>query len=227
MRHYRVSCNKSYFILIISPSVSNLQPEFNMSTTLVVGGARSGKSNFAQRSALELSNTQVTCSGALIYLATAKNQDMEMNARIQKHINERNEKFVTIEESVDIVGQIKKINSGIIVVDCLTLWLTNLMMGKIPEGFLVDAFTTDKYLSVEKSIEIEKYVMGKIEEIQNTAKEFNGSIFFISNDVGSGIVPIGVLARLFQDLSGWMNQIFAHGCDAVFKLDFGIASKLK
>jgi adenosylcobinamide kinase / adenosylcobinamide-phosphate guanylyltransferase len=167
-----------------------------MSIYLVAGGARSGKSRKGEELALTLAG-----SGKPIFIATAEAIDDEMTTRIKKHQTDRGEAFSLVEEPKNLSKALKEIDSNAtVLVDCLTLWLSNNMMG---EG-------TDSNQSVIAA-----------------AKARTGATIFISNEVGEGIVPMHPVSREFRDLSGIMNQQFAAAADKVYFMKFGIAQELK
>ena len=167
-----------------------------MSIYLVAGGARSGKSRKGEELALTLAG-----SGKPIFIATAEAIDDEMTTRIKKHQTDRGEAFSLVEEPKNLSKVLKEIDSNAtVLVDCLTLWLSNNMMG---EG------TDSNQLVID------------------AARTRNGATIFISNEVGEGIVPMHPVSREFRDLSGIMNQHFASAADKVYFMKFGIAQELK
>ena len=167
-----------------------------MSIYLVAGGARSGKSRKGEELALTLAG-----SGKPVFIATAEAIDDEMTNRIRKHQSDRGDAFSLVEEPKNLSKALKEIdNNATVLVDCLTLWLSNNMMG---EG-------TDSNQSVIAA-----------------AKARTGATVFISNEVGEGIVPMHPVSREFRDLSGIMNQQFAAAADKVYFMKLGIAQELK
>ena len=167
-----------------------------MSIYFVAGGARSGKSRKGEELAKSLPG-----SSRPIFIATAEAVDEEMTSRIKKHQDDRGTAFDLVEEPKHLSKALKEIDTdATVLVDCLTLWLSNNMMG---EG-------TDSNQSV---IEV--------------ARARKGATIFISNEVGEGIVPMHPVSREFRDLSGIMNQQFAEAADKVYFMKFGIAQELK
>jgi adenosylcobinamide kinase/adenosylcobinamide-phosphate guanylyltransferase len=167
-----------------------------MSIYLVAGGARSGKSRKGEELAKNLAG-----STRPIFIATAEAVDEEMTLRIKKHQDDRGTAFDLIEEPKNLSKALKEVEKdATVLVDCLTLWLSNNMMG---EG-------TDTNQSVI-----------------DTARARKGATIFISNEVGEGIVPMHPVSREFRDLSGIMNQQFAQAADKVYFMKFGIAQELK
>ena len=167
-----------------------------MTIYLVAGGARSGKSRKGEELAKSLAG-----STRPIFIATAEAVDEEMTSRIKNHQDDRGTAFDLIEEPKNLTKALREIDSdATVLVDCLTLWLSNNMMG---EG-------TDTNQSVI-----------------DAARARKGATIFISNEVGEGIVPMHPVSRQFRDLSGIMNQQFAEAADNVYFMKFGIAQELK
>jgi adenosylcobinamide kinase/adenosylcobinamide-phosphate guanylyltransferase len=163
-----------------------------MAIVLVGGGSRSGKSRFA----LERARRQ---GGRLAFAATAQAFDHEMEQRIGKHRAERGEGFVTIEAPFDVAGALGA-GFDAIVVDCLTLWVSNLMLAERPIP---------------------------IEELIAAARKSAALVIFVTNEVGCGIVPENELARRFRDEAGWVNQAVAAAADEVYWMAFGIPLRVK
>jgi adenosylcobinamide kinase/adenosylcobinamide-phosphate guanylyltransferase len=177
-------------------------------TILVLGGARSGKSRFAARLAAE--REPVT------YVATAAVDpgDPEMLARVERHRAERPAGWTTREvpRLLDeaLAGLVAE--PGSVVVDCVTLWLGNLMLGLGggPGTGLDDATVLDA-----------------LERATVVARGGQARVVWVSNEVGSGVVPENALARRFADLQGWANQRLAAACDAVHLCVAGLPLRLK
>lgn len=163
-----------------------------MALILVGGGARSGKSRWA----LERARKR---GGRLVYVATAEALDEEMAQRIARHRAERGAAFETVEEPLDLPRAIRSATGDAIVVDCLTLWLSNLMRAK----------------------------RGGIEEAIAAAADSPAEVIAVTNEVGAGIVPENALAREFRDRAGWMNQRFAEAAREVYWMVFGQALRVK
>ena len=167
-----------------------------MTLIFIAGGARSGKSRKGEELAKSLAG-----STKPIFIATAEAVDDEMTSRIKKHQDDRGSAFELVEEPKNLSKVLKDLDSdATVLVDCLTLWLSNNMMG---EG-------TDSNESVIQA-----------------ARARKGATIFISNEVGEGIVPMHPVSREFRDLSGIMNQEFARASDKVYFMKFGIAQELK
>ena len=164
---------------------------------LVTGGARSGKTAHAQG--------LVEASGRTpLYLATAQAADGEMAERIARHQAERGPHWLLCEEPLDLGSALmhESTPDRAILVDCLTLWLSNLMFA----GRNVEA-TTRQLLQVLPALP--------------------GPVIFVTNEVGSGIVPDNRLSRDFRDAQGRMNQAFARACDSAVLVVCGLAVVLK
>lgn len=161
-------------------------PIVKCKSILILGGARSGKSKFAEKLVLESSKSPV-------YLATAQPLDKEMESRIDSHKKRRNSKWQTIEESIGIVDVMAKhsTSENIILVDCLTLWLSNLMQEDSNIGDV-----SARLISI--------------------IPQLPGKVVFVSNEVGMGIVPDNRISRSFRDQSGNLNKKMAEICDVVY-----------
>ncbi len=172
---------------------------------LVLGGSRSGKSRLAERLAGELQ--------PVTFVATSLRDDAdpEMVARIERHRANRPEGWVTMEVPRDLEGVLPTLaaGEGAAVIDCLTLWISNLMLGLGGGPALGDEAI--------------------LETVVRTAEMARGRarIIWVSNEVGSGIVPANPLARRFADVQGWANQRLAAACDAVHLCVAGFAIRLK
>lgn len=168
---------------------------------LILGGARSGKSAYAEKQALK--NTRFL-SQTLLYIATAtKTNDAEMLQRIEHHQQHRDARWQLIEEPIDLAAVINQYNSpdDCLLIDCLTLWLTNALL----EGSWVDVK----------------------ESFLQAVKKSQATIYFVSNEVGSGIVPLGELSRQFVDESGWLHQELANDSERVSLIVAGLPLVLK
>jgi len=169
---------------------------------LILGGARSGKSRFAVARAKKLSSGQ----SGVVYVATASGGDKEMKRRIERHRKSRPASWKTIEEGVAIAKILPKIgNASIVIVDCLTILISNLL------------------LSEEK----EAVTLKKIREFFRSLKKRNLTALIVSNEVGMGIVPENRLGRNFRDIAGQVNQIVAKMAEEVYLLEAGIPVKIK
>jgi adenosylcobinamide kinase/adenosylcobinamide-phosphate guanylyltransferase len=166
----------------------------------ITGGARSGKSAFAERLALDL-------NGKRAYLATAQALDAEMAAKIEKHRKDRGATWDTYEEPLAVPDLLLKLGGSydIVLLDCLTLWLSNIMAHSEGDGAV--AIRSD--------------------ELVAALHAFKGTCIVVSNEVGLGIVPDNPLARQFRDLAGMLNQKVAKAADEVYFTASGIPMKIK
>lgn len=166
-----------------------------MSILLVGGGSRSGKS----RHALTLARRYGPQRG---FVATAQAFDAEMEQRITKHQEERGAEFVTIEEPLDLAAVVRRVETtlDVLVIDCLTLWLSNIMHS----GPHID---TDAQLDAIAASPLPCVI--------------------VTNEVGCGIVPENALAREFRDRAGWLNQAAMERAVEAYWTIFGAALRLK
>jgi len=199
----------------IQPSLLNNQSEQEIKNKiiLVTGGTRSGKSSFAQELATHLSEK-------VVYIATAEKSDPEMSERILYHQASRPTIWSTIEASSGLPEILTKYtDTNVILIDCLTVYLSNLLL-KIT-GFL------DETENPVFSKEIEKQVESEFEKIYDTLKNHPANIILVTNEVGAGLVPPYHLGRLYRDLVGRMNQRIAKFANQVYHVVCGQAIELK
>lgn len=165
--------------------------------TLVLGGARSGKSAYAERLAHESGHK-------LLYIATSQIWDEEMRKRIDLHIERRGPEWTTIEEPMALAKVLTDHDDdgAVLLVDCLTLWVTNLMMA---EADMVESF----------------------QGLISTLSSVEGRAIFVSNEVGLGIVPENKMARDFRDHAGRLHQDIAAIADEVFFVAAGLPLQMK
>ena len=165
---------------------------------LVLGGARSGKTAFAESLALR-------SGSAPVYVATAEVLDGEMRDRVASHQAGRAGQFATIEEPLALSKTLLKAakTHDVILVDCLTLWITNLLIGG-------------------------ENVSAQVEKLGHTLREVTDTrIILVSNEVGLGIVPDNAMARTFRDLAGSAHQRLADICDDVYFVIAGLPMTVK
>ncbi|AIQ39748.1 bifunctional adenosylcobinamide kinase/adenosylcobinamide-phosphate guanylyltransferase [Paenibacillus sp. FSL R7-0297] len=178
---------------------------------LVTGGARSGKSGFAERLTKKLADPQQA-----VYVATGQAFDEEMKARIALHRQQREEggfRWETLEEPLELSALLRRLSgSGSgqpVLVDCLTLWLSN------------------QLLAVEERSDRQPLVEAAITGLEQSVSSFKGTLILVTNEVGDGIVPEYSLGRLYRDLAGRMNARLARQCEQVFLVTAGIPVELK
>lgn len=168
--------------------------------TFLLGGARSGKSSYAIKLAREY-------GGKVAFIATCQPLDAEMKKRIRLHKKTRPSCWQTFEEPKDVAALLKKIGAKFdtIIIDCLTLMISNLMM----DG--------ERETTIQKKL---KDMLGALDKMKTQA-------IIVSNEVCLGIVPDNKLGRTFRDIAGKINQIAASKADNVFFLVSGIPWKIK
>ncbi len=191
--------------------------------TLVTGGARSGKSTFA-----ELLAAQPKLP--VIYIATAQIWDGEMALRVKKHQEQRPSSWRLIEEPSnvrDILIQLKD-EDGVILLDCVTLWLTNLLLaGQAKQSDQTEQapYTPENHPPIYTPVETE--ILTMVQDVARLAQEIRPQVIFVSNEVGQGIVPENPLARAYRDLAGRSNQILARHADHVYMVVAGLPIDIK
>ncbi|MDY8138892.1 bifunctional adenosylcobinamide kinase/adenosylcobinamide-phosphate guanylyltransferase [Aquimarina sp. 2201CG5-10] len=163
----------------------------------ITGGERSGKSNYAQNLALQLSDSPY-------YLATSRVWDDDHQKRIDQHIADRDQRWVSIEEEKELSKVVK--NNSVVVVDCVTLWLTN--------------FFVDTKNDIEASLSQAKIEFDKLLQIDAT-------IIIISNEIGMGGHATTEVGRKFTELQGWMNQHIAKHAHKAILMVSGIPVEIK
>jgi adenosylcobinamide kinase/adenosylcobinamide-phosphate guanylyltransferase len=173
---------------------------------LVTGGSRSGKSEYAERVAEAL-------GGSKVFVATCPPVDREMEERIRNHKNKRAQRgWLTIEEQVDLARILRETKSfSVVLVDCLTLWVNNLMFLDPPEQPRIT----------------EEEIARRCEELVLACGAREGTAIFVTNEIGMGIVPDNPASRLFRDLVGRCNQTMAQAADQVTLVVCGLPLHLK
>ena len=164
----------------------------------ITGGARSGKSALAQKLANNLSKK-------VIYIATAGARDKEMELRIKIHRKNRPSHWKTVEREKNVTEVLSRIakKSEVILLDCLTLLISNLLLSG------------------------EKKILKEIRQLVDEIKRVKATVLIVSNEVGMGIVPDNKLARRFRDTAGRANQIVAQSADEVYLVVSGMTIKIK
>ena len=167
---------------------------------LILGGCRSGKSGHALQLAESMGRRR-------LFLATCIPRDDEMRERIERHRRERSHTWKTLEVPMGLAAAITRHSrsSDVMVVDCLTLWLSNLIM------------------EVQDTAEIRQRIDGLAQAVTGAPN----TVVLVSNEVGTGIVPENRLARLYRDLAGWTNQAVAAACNRVIWTVAGIPVTIK
>lgn len=181
---------------------------------LVTGGARSGKSSFAEQYAMRVGSRG-------IYIATCQPFDEEMKDRIQRHQQMRDDsgfQWYTIEEPYEVAELLMRLaaehgddgdSAPVVLLDCLTLWVTNWL------------------LRVENEEQGEAQLASEMKKLVTAIKQYPSPLVVVTNEVGDGIVPAYPLGRLFRDEAGRLNQQVAACCERVFLVTAGIPVELK
>jgi len=167
----------------------------------IIGGCRSGKSKYALDTAEQMPGDKK------IFIATCLPKDDEMKQRIARHQKQRSQTWTTVEEPVHLHASITKIsrNATVILVDCLTLWVTNIMLEAAEE----------------------QKIENQTSKLINALATAECPVILVSNEVGTGIVPENQLARQFRDVMGQVNQTVAHYANKVVWMVAGIPVSIK
>lgn len=170
-------------------------------SVFIIGGASSGKSALA----LRMAGGQ---EGRKFFMATAQAGDQEMAHRIKRHQAERGSDWTTVEEPVALEEALLKYDgpSSVLLVDCLTLWLSNLMANMNLDPAAVQI---------------------RCEALAGLLPGMKGSVFLVANEVGMGLVPENALARAFREQAGHLNQMTARACEQVILVAAGLPVALK
>lgn len=176
---------------------------------LILGGARSGKTNHAITLAASLSAARLA---PVVYVATAQALDDEMRYRIDQHRAQRPQSWQTVETPGQLAATLRAQPAAILLVDCLTLWLSNALLLDFDEA--------------APNAPLRCWDEERAAFLQWLA-QYRGVALLVSNEVGSGIVPASALARRFQDEQGRVNQEAAVLCEAVTLVVAGIAVAIK
>ncbi len=187
--------------------------------TLILGGARSGKSTFAEQRAMKIGGEKV------LYVATSETKDEEMEERVIKHRAERSSAWETVEASRNIAQAIRAAGSDakVILLDCMTFLVANhLMDAAAPEDDPFDDPSADPF---DENIEAD--VVAEVEALVAYVQGEDIELVVVSNEVGLGVVPPYELGRAYRDILGRANQILARHADEVQLLVTGIPMQIK
>ncbi|WP_431476352.1 bifunctional adenosylcobinamide kinase/adenosylcobinamide-phosphate guanylyltransferase [Massilia eburnea] len=181
-----------------------------MTRTLVFGGARSGKSAYAERLA-------VASGKEVVYFATAAAGDAEMTARIAQHRAQRPQHWRTIEEPLALAAALAEWRAPqrLVLVDCLTLWLSNLMFSEGTQYPDIGMIELPSRFHEQRAALLDELAVDR------------GDLVLVSNEVGMGIVPWGAVTRSYADEAGRLNQSVAAVCDRVAFIAAGLPLMLK
>jgi len=177
----------------------------------ILGGARSGKSTYAQELAKSVERER---GGGVAFIATAEAGDEEMRARIEKHRRDRPPSWDTVEAPMKVAAAVAEASAGraAVVVDCLTLLISNLLLAEGEEANREE--TTQR-------------VLREVEELIEATQATKADVIVVSNEVGMGIVPSTRLGRLFRDIAGQAHQLLARAADEMYFILAGLPQKLK
>lgn len=164
----------------------------------VTGGARSGKSGYAEGLAAQTGQP-------VTYLATAQAFDDEMRDRITRHRAERPAAWQTVEEPVNVAQALAQARTPTLLLDCLSVWVNNLMFHDWTDA----------------------QILAAADELLAAAQAHAGTVIFVTNEVGFGIVPDNALARRYRDVLGWVNQRAAAASGEAYLLVSGLALRVK
>lgn len=181
-----------------------------MTRTLVLGGARSGKSAYAEQSLMSTEKE-------VIYIATGEAKDAEMQARIWHHQQRRPVTWRVVEEPLALAAAVSQwcTPGRVVLVDCLTLWLANLLLAEAGDGLDVGI------------IELSDQFHTQRQKFLDALDQVTGELVLVSNEVGMGIVPYGAISRCFVDEAGRLNQVVAQRCERVILVTAGLPLQLK
>lgn len=192
-----------------------------MSLTMVTGGARSGKSNFAEElvNKLVLRKKEQNSNAQVLYIATAIPFDEEMKIRIQRHREQRSRDWRTIEQSEGLAKVFQQAEERIILLDCITVMLGNL---------LFSSGVDEEMPNIAEVAQVEKKITDQMTEILDVIKrDLTRDVVIVTNELGLGLVPAYPLGRIFRDLAGRINQKIARASDHVYFVISGIPTLIK
>ena len=182
---------------------------------LIIGGARSGKSTFAERLA-------ASSGKRVAFIATATASDEDMQERIARHRALRPIEWRTIEEPLDLVSAVQEASKSadVLLLDCMTLWLSNWMgqqesINEEDDVILKNSYTASALTAIEALLAAVKML------------EAGKTLLVVTNEVGLGIVPMHPLSRTYRDVLGWVNQRIAQNAERVYLMVAGIAVDIK
>lgn len=192
---------------------------------LVTGGARSGKSQFAERLVADIARSQSESDKidesdgyTIAYIATSQIYDSEMEQRVTAHRNQRPSSWFTLEEPYQLekaINQLIEQKISVVLIDCITLWITNLLLE-------TDAPGKEQWHIPEHS----EYILERAKNVGRLLQEAPFQTVIVTNEVGDSLVPEYPLGRVFRDLAGRVNQALAAASDDVFWVVCGIPVRL-
>jgi adenosyl cobinamide kinase/adenosyl cobinamide phosphate guanylyltransferase len=183
---------------------------------LVTGGARAGKSRWAEREATRLGGDDVA------FVATAEAGDDEMARRIAAHRAERSAEWTTVEAPIRVPRAVRDAASPVVILDCLTLWVSNLLVRDGGAGDPEDGLAEATGPGVREEADVGDGIRRRVEAFVDVARRRGGTLIVVTNEVGLGVVPDNPLARTYRDLLGWANARVAREADRVVLIVAGI-----
>ncbi len=180
---------------------------------MLTGGARSGKSSYAQQFASGYKN--------VAYVATAINTDEEMQRRIERHKQERPGEWTTYEEAYDLTKAIEQGEHDVYLIDCLTVYITNLIWAERSDWNECDVVSAREQATIENMVE------QKVRELLAVCALSKADFIIVTNEVGMGLVPANSLGRLFRDISGRVNRMLARQAYEAYFVVSGMLLLLK
>jgi adenosylcobinamide kinase / adenosylcobinamide-phosphate guanylyltransferase len=191
---------------------------------LITGGARSGKSTFAEKLARDLEES-------VLYIATSIVFDDEMKDRVRKHRQQRPSNWETFEGYKNLAPVVLQANNNHIgiLLDCATIMMTNLLFDMLGTTFdnIEDAANITEIISNEKLAEVEAKILEEFKNFIDAVEQTEITAMVVTNEIGFGVVPETVLGRIFRDISGRVNQYIASRANEVYLVVCGIELKIK
>lgn len=185
---------------------------------LITGGERSGKSSYAERTALQMDPNPV-------YLATARIWDEEFRLRVRMHQERRGTHWTNIEEPLELSRH--HLAGRTVLVDCLTLWATNFFFRASSNRTASNSRETEEAEKAQAGLETVRHVLQELKEEFDRLTRQDATFLFVTNEIGSGGISTNPVQRQFTDLLGWLNQYVAQKADEVILMVSGIPVKIK
>lgn len=186
---------------------------------LVTGGARSGKSTFAE--------SLIKDTDDVLYIATSIVTDEEMQDRVKKHRDRRNPKWGTLEAYKDVADKIIAFDNEYMLLDCVTIMMTNLLFDQEQGLLSIGADNDFEFVSMEDIDEITVAIKEEFKKLIEKTRELDRILILVTNEVGSSLVPEYKLGRIFRDTAGFVNQYIGNLSDEVYLVCCGQPLKIK